>query len=147
MIQIYTDGASRGNPGNAAWAFVIVDTIINKIIHRDTGLIAGTATNNDAEYTAIIEALRTADKNNITEVTLFSDSEIVIRQLTGQYKCKEPRLAIKKEFVRDMERSVRVDYHNVPRSNEFVKVCDRMCNDTLDAEVNNGSKSRNPKES
>ena len=81
MYYIYTDGASRGNPGQSAWAFTA--TIDNReILHQESGVL-GIATNNDAEYTAIIKALEYALRNKIDQLRILSDSEIVIRQLTG----------------------------------------------------------------
>ena len=129
MHRIFTDGASRGNPGNAAWAFVIVDDE-NAIIGRNSGFI-GHATNNDAEYTAIACALAAASALQIRFADVYSDSEIVVRQLTGQYRCKEPRLQIKKAAIKDLLKLIDVRFKNVPRDNEFVKICDKACNETL----------------
>jgi ribonuclease HI len=145
MHKIYTDGASRGNPGNAAWAYVIVDEDDNAIVKRDSQYI-GHATNNDAEYTAILNALRALWSMNIHHAKVYSDSEIVIRQLTGQYRCKEPRLQKLKAIIKDLEHIISIEYSNVSRDNEFVKICDKMCNITLNkAEVNNEKGNNNQK--
>ena len=130
MYKLYTDGASRGNPGNAAWAYVIVDDEDHAIVKRDSGYI-GHATNNDAEYTAITKALLAARDLYCSQVRVYSDSEIVVRQLTGQYRCKEPRLRIKKALIKDLEEFITVEYFSISRENEFIKICDRMCNMTL----------------
>ncbi len=139
MTRVFTDGASRGNPGNAAWAFVIVDDD-NAIIKRDSGYI-GHATNNDAEYMAIEYAIKALYQMGKYTASIYSDSEIVVRQLNGQYRCKEPRLQIKKAIIKDLEQFVIVGYYNVPRENAFIRECDRLCN----VELNNHEEVSNEK--
>ena len=89
-ITIYTDGGSRGNPGPAAAAFVLLDEDNNQLQGR--GLFLGKATNNVAEYTAVIESLKASKKINARKVTLFSDSELIVRQISGQYKVRNQTL-------------------------------------------------------
>lgn len=134
MYYIYTDGASRGNPGQSAWAFTT--TIDNReILHQESGVL-GIATNNDAEYTAIIKALEYALRNKIDQLRILSDSEIVIRQLTGIYRCKEPRLQSKKAIIEGYTRLMTVQFGNVSREQPMIRACDKLCNRTLDKEVN-----------
>jgi len=85
MIKIYTDGASRGNPGESAFAFIFTEK--GKVIFLSAEYI-GSATNNIAEYMAIISALREAGEKNIDRASLISDSELVISQINGTYKTK-----------------------------------------------------------
>jgi len=80
-ISIYTDGGSRGNPGNSAIGIIIIDS--KKIIYKH-GEYIGKATNNKAEYTALIKALKKASELFHEEVSCFSDSELMIKQLNGE---------------------------------------------------------------
>lgn len=133
MITIYTDGASRGNPGRAAWAYIIA-LGNNQVLHHASGTL-GIATNNDAEYCAIIKAMEYASSKGFTEVRVLSDSEIVIRQLTGMYRCKEPRLQSKKAIVESYTRKIPTQFGNVSRDHPMIRDCDRYCNKALDEEA------------
>lgn len=86
QLNIYTDGASRGNPGHAAIGVVIQDDA-SKLIKEISEYI-GINTNNYAEYQAVLRALKEAKNLNADAVALFSDSELICRQLTGKYKVK-----------------------------------------------------------
>jgi len=90
-IIIYTDGGSRGNPGPAAAGFVITDEHKNEILA--SGIYLGETTNNVAEYTAVIEALQAAERIHAKTVSLFSDSELVVKQINGLYKVRSSSLA------------------------------------------------------
>jgi ribonuclease HI len=87
---IYCDGGSRGNPGPAAAAFVAYDNK-NIKIYEDTKFL-GTATNNTAEYNAVLLALEWLSENGTDDVQIVLDSELVQRQLTGRYKIKNQNL-------------------------------------------------------
>ena len=89
-VIIYTDGASRGNPGPASVGIYITDLKQNEVASISETL--GEQTNNFAEYTAVVRALRLAIKNKVTEILLRSDSELLIRQLSGEYKVKSETL-------------------------------------------------------
>jgi phosphoribosylglycinamide formyltransferase 1 len=84
-LIIHTDGGSRGNPGPAAGGFVLCD-----IDGRRTAkaFFLGRTTNNVAEYTGLVKALETAAAMGATDLAIYSDSELMVRQLTGQYKVK-----------------------------------------------------------
>lgn len=130
-VQIYTDGASRGNPGNAAWAYLFIRG--GSVIGRDTGFI-GTSTNNQAEYHAVIKALEAASAAGYFDVSLYSDSELVIRQARGEYRVKAPSLVPLLGRVRELERTFHsISFHAIPRGNSSIIIADRMCNETLDA--------------
>ena len=95
-VRMYADGGSRGNPGPAAGAAVLFAIQEND----DTGdrvgeafKFLGVATNNQAEYTGIIEGLKKAHELGYNEVEARLDSELAVRQLNGQYKVKNPELA------------------------------------------------------
>lgn len=87
-FHIHIDGASRGNPGEAAFG-VYVATPDGAAVAELYGYL-GRATNNVAEYQALIHALRYALGRGVQEVRLFSDSELVVRQMAGAYKVKHP---------------------------------------------------------
>jgi len=89
-LTIYTDGGSRGNPGPAAAGYIITDSTGRRVAAK--GVFLGVATNNEAEYTGIIESIRHAKKLGAKSIELFTDSELLARQLTGQYKVKSPKL-------------------------------------------------------
>ena len=87
---MFTDGGARGNPGPAAAAFVL---------ERDDGTVLdargdaiGVATNNVAEYTALLNGLRRAVELGVTEVEVVSDSELMVKQMRGEYKIKNAAL-------------------------------------------------------
>lgn len=89
-ITIYTDGGSRGNPGPAAAAFVLSDKDNNQL--QAKGFFLGKTTNNVAEYTAVIKALEAAKQINAQHIELFSDSELLVKQINGQYRVKSENL-------------------------------------------------------
>ncbi len=90
QIIIHTDGGSRGNPGPGGAGFTLEDGQGNLLTAR--GIYLGKTTNNIAEYTAIKEALAAAREMGAESIRLFSDSELLVRQLNGQYKVKSDNL-------------------------------------------------------
>lgn len=88
-VVIYTDGASRGNPGRAGVGVVIKDTKGN-ILKRISEYV-GVTTNNVAEYVALLTALDSV-KQKVDSVTIFSDSELLVRQVKGEYKVRNKKL-------------------------------------------------------
>jgi len=97
-IIIYTDGGARNNPGPAAIGIVIKATSDNRQGEKEYSKFLGQATNNEAEYQAVIFALKKVkqiigkEKAQKTEIEIRSDSELLINQLNGQYKIKEKSL-------------------------------------------------------
>ncbi|MFH1615599.1 MAG: phosphoribosylglycinamide formyltransferase [Planctomycetota bacterium] len=89
-IRLYTDGASRGNPGPAAGGFVIVGQD-NKQLEAKAFFL-GTTTNNVAEYTAVLKGLEAASRLGTCEILILSDSELMVRQLMGRYRVKNQNL-------------------------------------------------------
>ncbi len=87
---LYTDGASRGNPGPAGAGAVLVDQKGREIAARAEYL--GRCTNNAAEYRALVMGLQMAVENGCSELDIFLDSELIVRQLTGRYKVKNATL-------------------------------------------------------
>ncbi len=89
-LVIHIDGGSRGNPGPAAAGFVLNDPQGNQI--QAKGLYLGKKTNNVAEYTALVKALEAADEIDAKQLMIFSDSELMVRQVNGQYKVKSENI-------------------------------------------------------
>ena len=89
-VIAYTDGGSRGNPGPAAAGFVLSDTAGAPL--ESKGFFIGKATNNVAEYTAIVKAIEAALQIGAEELTVFSDSELLVRQINGEYKVKSANI-------------------------------------------------------
>ena len=130
-LTIYTDGASRNNPGEAgAGVYILQD-------NKPVGEIAqylGKTTNNIAEYKAAILGLEHAVKQGATRVNLFADSELLVKQLNGQYKVKneglKPLHAQAKELIAKIG-SVEVQY--IPR--EMNKEADALANKAIDEKL------------
>ncbi len=134
-LKIYTDGAARGNPGPAASAFLIVRNDI--IIHNECTYI-GTATNNVAEYQAIINALKITEKFHRDYIQLFSDSNLAVQQINKKWKINYSHLSkLCNEVYKLRERYAKVEFFHIGRNNRYIKKCDQMCNERLDAEVSN----------
>jgi ribonuclease HI len=88
--SVHTDGAARGNPGPAAIGIVVKDESGRTVYESSRSL--GIHTNNEAEYLAFIAALEYLRESRVTAADFYLDSELVVRQLTGAYRVKEPRL-------------------------------------------------------
>jgi len=89
-LVIHTDGAARGNPGPAGAGWV-VETADGELVEEGCAYL-GELTNNQAEYEALLHALRAVDPGPETEIEVRADSELVVRQLTGQYRVKHADL-------------------------------------------------------
>ncbi|HSQ60571.1 MAG TPA: ribonuclease HI family protein [Acidobacteriota bacterium] len=88
--RVHTDGAARGNPGPAAIGIVIQDEQGHTVYEASRSL--GTKTNNEAEYLALIAALEYLKDSRVPAADFYLDSELVVKQLNGEYRVKEPRL-------------------------------------------------------
>ena len=129
---IHIDGASRGNPGHASYGFAVLDPS-GKVLHSGSGYI-GISTNNVAEYTALLEALRFALAKGIQSVEIRSDSELVVKHLNGEYKVKSEHLAKLNEECRNLLRRFSwYEIKHVPRSKN--KIADKLANEALDAQL------------
>ncbi len=95
-LQAFTDGASRGNPGEAGIGVIIRDGS-GKVLLTISGAI-GTTTNNVAEYTALRALLKAMKRFPCTALVVHSDSELMVRQMRGEYRIKDP--AMKREHAR-----------------------------------------------
>ncbi len=113
-LVVRPDGASRGNPGPAAIGVVLEDA--SGRVLRELSEAIGTATNNVAEYRAVLRGLEEAEKLGAHEVEIRTDSELVARQLTGQYRVRDPELRGWFDAVQRRMRSFRrVEVRSVPR--------------------------------
>ncbi len=91
MHKAYVDGGCRPNPGRGAYGFILYDDR-GREIKRQNGSAGENVTNNIAEYTAVLEVLKAAKSMSIEHLVVFSDSQIIIKQLNGDYNVYEPRL-------------------------------------------------------
>ena len=128
--RLSTDGGSRGNPGPAAFGYVLEAEDGTVLDAR--GEAIGVATNNVAEYRGLLAGLEAAIERGVEEVEVVSDSELLVKQMRGEYKVKNETL---RELVDDAEwlarRLRRVTYTAVRR--EHNELADRLVNEALDS--------------
>lgn len=131
-LIIYCDGGSRGNPGEAAYGFVVYNEK-NETMYSE-GKKIGIATNNIAEYTAVVKALQWVkeSKMNPVSISFFFDSTLVTNQLKGLFKVKNEHLRSMVFSVKLLEKEIgaHFTYKSIPR--EQNKMADRMVNLALD---------------
>jgi ribonuclease HI len=129
-VIVHTDGAARGNPGPAGIGAQITSTDGEVLAEIAEGL--GETTNNVAEYTAAIRGLERAAELGATEVTLRTDSQLLVNQLTGVYRVKTPHLQPLHRRLRSLAAAFdRVTYEHVPRARNTEG--DRLANEGVDA--------------
>jgi len=129
---IYTDGAARGNPGPAGAGATITDPDGKTL--GEVCKYLGETTNNQAEYQALLLALEEAKKLNITRVTIYSDSELMVRQLNGVYKVKNQGLKPLFQKISTLLRQIGAySVNHVPR--EENKRADKLANLAIDGQV------------
>lgn len=129
--ELYTDGGSRGNPGPAGIGGVL------KLAGRKTVELSkyiGRATNNQAEYRAFIAGLKLAQKNKVNDLTCYLDSELIVKQIKGEYRVKDAGLKVlwqeAKEIISLFEK---VTVRHVKR--EKNEQADKLVNIALDNEI------------
>jgi ribonuclease HI len=128
-VIIYTDGASRGNPGPASLGIHVITSTDKEVARISEPL--GIQTNNFAEYTAVLRALELAKENGAKEIHLRSDSELMIRQMTGIYKVKSPVIKPLFDACKDLLKHFNsVKFEHVRR--EQNTVADELANHALD---------------
>lgn len=134
-LIIYTDGASRGNPGPASYGFTISDEK-GKLLYEE-GHYIGISTNNVAEYMAVLEALKYVKKTfskQSLQIELFADSKLVVEQLSGRFKVKSPHLKPLIEQIQILKLELGGAIHNhVPRVHN--SRADRLANQALDNRI------------
>jgi ribonuclease HI len=128
-VIVYTDGASRGNPGLAAIGVHVIGPDGEILAQLSEAL--GTETNNVAEYTALLRALELLNQHHVGHAVIRADSELMIRQMKGEYKVKSEGLRPLFVRCRELARSIgKIQYEHVRR--EFNKVADGLANEALD---------------
>jgi ribonuclease HI len=129
VLLIHTDGGARGNPGPAAFAYVIERDGAPDI--EEKGFL-GTKTNNVAEYTALVKALEHAARLGSCRVDIRTDSDLMVNQIKGLYKVKNEGLRPYHEHARRLLREFESwDIRHIPR--EQNSRADRLCNEALDS--------------
>jgi phosphoribosylglycinamide formyltransferase-1 len=127
-VIIHIDGGSRGNPGPAAAGFIISNPAGNQIEAK--GFFLGKTTNNIAEYTALIKALEAIQKIGTEQLIVFSDSELLVRQINGQYKVKSEQIKpLHQQAVGLLEKFENWKVQHVTRDKN--KEADRLVNQAL----------------
>lgn len=130
-LYIYTDAGSRGNPGPAAIGIIILDE--NKKLLKVHKEYIGKSTNNQAEYQALIKALELASSYTDGEVFCTLDSELVVRQLNGQYGVRDDTLKGLFNKLKSKEKHFsKVHYKHVKRENPLIQKADKLVNEALD---------------
>jgi ribonuclease HI len=127
---LYTDGGARGNPGPAAFAYVLEDG--DGTVLAAHGEKIGVATNNVAEYSGLVAGLAKAVELELPEVEVVSDSELLVKQMRGEYKVKNEALReLSLEAARLARRLDSVTYRHVRRAQN--ELADRLVNEALDS--------------
>ncbi len=127
-LYIYTDGAARGNPGEAGAGIYIrnsVESLVEKSIYL------GSTTNNVAEYSAFIFGLKEAERLGGKNIMLFSDSELLVKQLRGEYRIKDKKLKILAEKAKTcLSNFSTYELSHIPRNKN--KTADLLANKAID---------------
>jgi ribonuclease HI len=132
VLRVYSDGAARGNPGPAGAGAVVVDGAGQVLARR--GRFLGSTTNNVAEYKGLLLGLEAAHELGARSVEVRADSQLLIRQLKGEYAVKHPGLKpLHAEALRLLGNFDKVDLAHVPR--EENKLADEMSNRAIDEEM------------
>jgi len=131
MIYTNSDGGARGNPGPGAIGVIVRED--NNILLEYTEKIPGKVTNNYAEYMALIKALELVQKYTSKEVTCIMDSELVVRQLLGEYQVRDPKLEKLFLQVQELQKNFeKINYQHVRRKDKFQTHADYLLNKKLD---------------
>lgn len=128
-LILHIDGASRGNPGPAAIGVIVTDE--NGTVLAEIGEYIGETTNNVAEYKALLRGLKEADRLGAQEISVYSDSELLVKQMEGAYRVRHPGLVTLHNQARNMIRVfAQVTLTHVPR--EQTTSADKLANEVLD---------------
>lgn len=126
---LYTDGGARGNPGPAGIGYVL--KLSDGTLIED-GAYIGVATNNQAEYEALQRGLERARREGVTTLRVCMDSELIIRQLRGEYKVRNEELLPRYQAVCQISKGFQsIQFHHVPRGQN--KQADQLVNGAIDA--------------
>ena len=129
-VRLYTDGGARGNPGPAAYGYVLEAE--DGTVLAAEGVAIGVATNNVAEYRGLIAGLEKAVELALPEIEVRSDSELMVKQMRGEYRVKNEALKTLSLEAGSLARRLgNVKYHHVVR--EHNELADSLVNQALDA--------------
>ena len=132
-VMAYTDGGSRGNPGPSAIG-VLIYSQGGKLLNNHREYI-GITTNNQAEYAAVLKALEMAASFTRSEVCCHSDSKLMVSQLKGTFRVKNPGLQEAFSKVKQAEKAfAAVSYAHLPRTDPRIRLADNLVNRALDEE-------------
>lgn len=128
-MKVYCDGGSRGNPGPAASGAVLVNDA-GEVVETAQEFL-GTATNNVAEYNAVVLGIGLVRKHELESVEFLLDSQLVVRQLNGQYKVKHPDMKVQFDKIQRLLHGLDIRFTHVPRAENHLS--DTVVNQCLDA--------------
>ena len=129
-VTVYSDGGSRGNPGKSAYAIVVVSN--GRVVHEHAEFL-GVHTNNYVEYRGLIAAINKAIELGADEAEFVMDSQLVIRQMTGEYRVRNPDMAVLHADAEALAALIpKVSYRNVRRSEEYIPRADALLNAEMD---------------
>ena len=130
-LIVYVDGGARGNPGPAAIG-VVICAADDQVLYERKERIGG-GTNNEAEYRAVIRGLDLVAGYAPEEVLVVCDSELIVRQLTGRYRVRDPRMEELFLAAKAKEKAFRiVRYEQRPRLTGHLRRADELVNEALD---------------
>ncbi|MBN1916054.1 ribonuclease HI family protein [Candidatus Dojkabacteria bacterium] len=130
-LKIYSDGGARGNPGPASAAAFVFNAENNDLLKFDADYL-GNSTNNQAEYEALILGLKIAERLAGENIECFLDSELIVKQLNGEYRVKDDKMKILKKKVDAVSGSFKsIRFIHIPR--EKNKFADSLVNLILDS--------------
>jgi ribonuclease HI len=142
--MIFSDGGARGNPGPAAIGFIVLSDK-GQVLMANSRYV-GLRTNNQAEYEALIAALESAVALHAEEVICHLDSELVVKQLTGEYSVKNSELKKLWRKVQELSRRFKkASFISVPRTNIQIQKADALVNEALDEEFRHHTGGKSPR--
>lgn len=128
---LFTDGGARGNPGPAGIGFVLTGIGSVPILYKE---YIGTGTNNQAEYKALLAGIIRAKKEGVKELLCYLDSELVVKQVRGEYRVKNEDLKLLLIEIKKLLPSfTSITFQHVPRAKNAI--ADKLVNDALDAHM------------
>lgn len=129
-LTVYSDGGARGNPGHAAFAIVVCD---GKNVLYEKSQYIGIETNNVAEYRGLIAGIAKAIDLGADDVEFVMDSELVIKQMRGEYKVKSPNLFDLHHDAKSLASTIKkVKFTHVRRSDAMITRADALLNEEMD---------------
>lgn len=127
---LYTDGGARGNPGPAAIGFVLTGIGGARVLYKE---YIGKGTNNQAEYRALFAGIMRATKEGVQDLVCYLDSELVVKQVRGEYRVKNEELKLLLANIKTLLPVFRsITFEHIPRSKNAA--ADKLVNEALDAQ-------------